>query len=288
MRYKLAMILLLLLFSAPVCFAQSAWTHITEINGEPLGRIEFIVRDSFGNMWVLDQTHRKLYQLQNEQWNVIPIDISLSDAVAGENGTMWFSGHDGLAKYSGQEFEYFLPDALFLPRTSNNVIGIKSDGTVVVKGINGIVLFDGNEWQIITVVNGLPTSSLFNIRVSPEDDIWCCFNDPFNGPEGIGAAKYDGSGFTRYNKQSGLLSDMVVDFAFAPNETVYLSYNSTWGGFSGGIMQYTNQTWSLLTDEFYGQDLAFDPRGNLWTAFRTLDEQYRVVNMAAVFDGTDW
>lgn len=87
----------------------------------------------------------------------------------------------------------------------------------------GLSRFDGDNWQTLTVADGLPSNHVFMLRRGPDDKLWIGTNR--------GLSRYDGSTFATYSVHDGLLGDNVFSIAFTEG-------GETWVGSYGGIARF--------------------------------------------------
>jgi ligand-binding sensor domain-containing protein len=265
--------LLLVLFHSNV-FAEDAWTYITEIDGQEIGYVGSMASEDDGTIWVC--ATGGVFKYKEKSWinesahfenadfgRMIYVDIS-------PNGNVWFSSYpNSLFKYDGENWY------------SYNYTG----STVVLSGLSvdsqenvwcstnnnaGLVKFNGKDWNILKVDDGLVRTSVTRVKVSPNDEVWVRYGNisALDKPAGVfqtvfGVSRYDGEKWETFNTENGLKRNMVDDIAFGPDGSTYISYGGLTGDPEIGIMRFDGSSWKTISESVNGK-LEFDQDGTLW------------------------
>ncbi|MEM9192846.1 MAG: hypothetical protein AAGF12_26970 [Myxococcota bacterium] len=98
----------------------------------------------------------------------------VSDLAVGDN-RVWIAAAEGVGYYENQTFEFRLPRVVQDSRPTR--LAIDSGGNVWGAGLNGLVYFDGQNWQTFTEAQGLPTNSLLDVEIDSRDRVWLLAED---------------------------------------------------------------------------------------------------------------
>jgi hypothetical protein len=130
--------------------------------------------------------------------------------------------------------------------------------------------FDGTEIVRYTTEDGMPSGNAFQVAVSVDGSIWVATDTLYNDPstalpdQAAGVARYDGTTWTTYTMDDGLLSNDAF-VATGPDGTVW-AIHSEIPPF--GYARFNGTGWTAYpTDRLVGGfRAAVDANGTLWTA----------------------
>jgi hypothetical protein len=99
----------------------------------------------------------------------------VSDLVVGDGGRVWIAAAEGVGYWENSEVEFRLPRVVQEARPT--ALAIDSQGNLWGVGQNGVVYFDGTNWQTLTEQSGLPTNELRDVEVDAQDRAWLLATD---------------------------------------------------------------------------------------------------------------
>ena len=204
---------------------------------------------------------------------VSPSGGNIYAATVDESGDVWIGTGGGLTVFDGSklsdvlEVEYNLESLqrywshiTMEQGLAENVIGsicLGDAGKVWLghRDFDGVSFFDGDEWRVLGVEDGLSGDNAYGIAVDLAGDIWIGFC-----PGGI--SRFDGSQWTTENETSAYC--VVVD-----------DQNHKWFGTSAGIIRFDGSHWTTHTpltfprrqgppDVALTQCLYVDRANNIW------------------------
>ena len=73
----------------------------------------------------------------------------------------------------------------------------------------GFGMFDGQNWHLYTIEDGLLINRFFDVAVDSNNNIWIA--NQLNGYIPLGVSKFDGHKFTHYNHEHGLANDDIEE-----------------------------------------------------------------------------
>lgn len=170
------------------------------------------------------------------------------------NGNLWYGTENGLYKQTSNQ----LPEQILQlcgDDISNiqciaaieNIIWVKASG-------NNLYKYDGAEWIKIDMTN---SASSYFLKIIPrsQNEIWAASN--------IGAIRFDGTNWSSYSQEEGLISNTVNDIAFQSD--------SIWIATTRGIaLLYNDQINILHNDSTYSSgyskyySIVMDKDGVKW------------------------
>jgi ligand-binding sensor domain-containing protein len=221
-----------------------------------------MLQDNEGNIWV-GTLSGGITRYDGKTWQVFPsISYQMSDnsiaAITHDlQGNLWFITTNYAARYDGDSWVSF---DLRIGVTKTNVpatgITVDKSGNVWVStDNNGVLRYDGKNWRVYTVSDGLISNDVSHIFQDSSGRLWC--SDAQKGIE-----TFDGQKWTTFVRD-GLeyIRSIVEDHS-----------GNLWFGTDGaGITRYDGTAWtSFTTAEGLPDDtvyrLLIDARGNLWDA----------------------
>jgi hypothetical protein len=205
----------------------------------------------------------------------------VGDIAVSDEGTVYASvGENQLLVHNGTGWvSHVVPD---LPTGWNGSVSpwsgslaIQTNG-VVWAGTNapgtggrGLYSFDGNGFTQHSADDGLPSNETFQVAAAPDGSIWVATDALYNDPAtaapdaAAGVARYDGTEWTTYTIDDGLLSNDAF-IATGPDGTVWAIHSEIP---PYGYARFDGTTWTTYpTDRPVGGfRAAVDADGTLWT-----------------------
>ena len=99
----------------------------------------------------------------------------VSDLAVADNERVWLAAAEGVGYYEASNFEFRLPRVVQEARPIR--LAIDGMGNLWGAGPNGVVYFDGQNWQTLTEDNGLPTNELMDVEVDGAERVWLLARD---------------------------------------------------------------------------------------------------------------
>lgn len=180
---------------------------------------------------------------------------------AASNGTVWIGTDYGVSKYDGINWTTYT-EADGLADNRIKCIEEDSNGVIWFGNNDGVTSFDGNFWTSYTISDGLPFGGVRSITENINGDLW--FGTDFGG-----AILFDGLTFNAITETDGLLNDKVRHVALR-NDLIWVATADGISVFNSQNQLVTHHTrpFTLPAPDTLNPivDLAFDSKGNLWTA----------------------
>jgi len=235
--------------------------HYTSENGLKSLRIQKMIQDRYGNVWVAGLSginifpHRKIKETSHNNVNPKKLFLHLStdDGLAGNftnsvledhSGNIWIATSTGLSKLKlDKELNSLINSNFSTPKINfqnfDEVNGLKE------KFINsifedsnynlwlgtqgsGIMKFDGkNITAHYTMEKGLADNVVFSIMEDRENNLWI-------GTKGGGVSKFDGEYFSNYIITNSLLADRIMSIYSDHHQNIWLATGQ-------GLIRYDNQ-----------------------------------------------
>ncbi len=144
-----------------------------------------MVRDTDGNLWVATQT--SLHFFNGTNWfSVGPIHgspVELPQRLAADTaGGIWIGASNGLIHYADAQWQVYDPTNSPMPATWVQGLDVRADGLLgmavadfgpITPFPNGVVLFDGTDWQVYTYgTDPLPHYQLGDVEFDADGDLW--------------------------------------------------------------------------------------------------------------------
>lgn len=201
-------------------------------------------------------------------------------------GNVWTAGFYGAARFDGESFEYF-NDTDGLADIYSWTLLAASDGVIWFGTTqNGVTKYENGTFEQVTEVVYEET-----IYEDSNGDIW------FGSYGGDGILHYDGSTYTTYTDEDGLIGSSVTEISEGPDGNIYAATNA-------GLAVFDGSTWSEQavngeTGNYVGE-LFLDSSNNLWITgagilkwdgetFESYDLGINfVATMTETEDGTVW
>jgi len=287
------------------------WKTYTTADGLVHDEVTAVFQDREGDVWV--GTRGGVSRYSDEEW----VSWNLSNGLTGQDvsalvqfddGTVWVGTLDGgISFWRDGEWQVFLPsggDGLGLhelPGDCITAVAQGPQGDLWLGTPEGLVHYDGNEWETYTAAEGLPGNMITAILVAKDGTIWVGTLD------GLGRLEAGNDAWRMFLLEDGLAGEHITAL-------VEDSEGLLWVGTTEGVSLYDGQQWhtwtqqdGLASDEV--RAVYEDRDGGLWfgtnagvsycdVAWRlyTLPQigggegtaQYDITSLARSGDGTLW
>jgi len=202
----------------------------------------------------------------------------VGDIAVSDGGTVFASvGENLLLAYHGTDWESHTVAGFGNVGPWSGSIAVAPNG-VLWAGTNspdqgrGLLSFDGTEIVRYTTEDGLPSDNAFQVAVADDGSIWVATDTLYNNPstampdQAAGVARYDGTTWTTYTMEDGLLSNDAVIATGADGTVWAIHYEIPPYGYA----RFNGTTWTTYpTDQLVGGfRAAVDANGTLWTSAR--------------------
>jgi len=202
-------------------------------------------------------------------WIVYPAEDSFGPMAVGPDGGVWsVAGLDRLMRFDGSNWETFtVPNLPGNDAPWSFSLAVAPDGTVWA-GTNdhrGVVSYDGTDFNYYEMWDGIPDQSGTTVAVSPDGTVWAG-SDPAGdySDSGSGIASFDGTAWTQYTTDDGLLS-MSAHVAIGSDGTVWAVHDGADDNMQSGASRFDGSAWTAFPDV---PTLVFpatvDAAGTLW------------------------
>ncbi len=244
-----------------LAFFDGASWHTVQ-SGLPSDTVTVVRFDHDGNLWV--GTTEGIGMYNGNSWrNFTRSDGLLSDTITSitvsNKDSVWCSTAQGLSRFNGMTWDsYLLPMNIAVRQIRD--LAVDSAGTIWTAGDSGILRFkDGTYQHFYPITKHSGTTS---IAVDQYDVKWC-------GSDSAGVWQYNDTTWASVGWPN-VGSEPISSVRIGPDGSIWAgsSYSST---FDGGLYQFDRVTWTNfngvdgLADGSIN-DIAFDKRGNVWTA----------------------
>ena len=153
------------------------FTPVLRENRLPLDQVWAMLPDSRGNVWF--GTSSGLVLLREGKFTVYtpekgPVPDSVNCLLEDAQGTIWIGTHSGVVRYAHGEFSAVTDPAL----ANETILVLFSDtpDTVWMGTFTGLVRFKDGKGTRITVAQGLPDDSVFNLLPDAKIFLWMSSN----------------------------------------------------------------------------------------------------------------
>jgi len=178
-----------------------------------------------------------------------------------------------------------------------NAIARAADGTMIFGTSSGVFEFDGAKWTNYQASENPNWGDVFSIAIDKDGATWFGLwggvrvkdssgnwtshnpiigsgstndiavdgnNHIWIGTDENGVAYYDGSTWTLYDTDNGLVGNQIIAIGVAPDGKVWVGTNGQGVSVFDGTnwTAYTSQNSAIVSDRI--QDFAFDDQGNVW------------------------
>jgi len=212
------------------------------------------------------------------KWTIYPpsySDYQRNFVVADAEGNIWCGSAD-LNKFDGTNWTIYL-QGYGISAMAIDAQGNKWFGTYG----SGVFKFDGTNWTNYTAENsGLKDNTIIKnaITADPQGNVWFGTSSRVTS-RGTGVSKFDGTKWTTYNSDNGLVYNLVLSIASD-------AQGNKWFATGKGISKFDGVTWTSYTSLNSNNQLVdgayfitIDAQGNKWIATSP---------GVLKFDGTNW
>lgn len=196
--------------------ATGSFEIFTDGDGIPGRGVTNVAVGPDGTVWVLADhgigRYDGSWQVFSEE-NTPELAGQLGAVAVDRDGVIWAAvASEPLARFDGAWSSVMAPDG-----PGRSVIGpyglaVGRDGTLWVGTHGGDVFaFDGSEWRHFTDADGVPDRA-WHVGVAPDGAVWAWDEGHYTSPDleeyvpGTGFARFDGTAWTTYTVEDGLLS----------------------------------------------------------------------------------
>jgi streptogramin lyase len=256
------------------------WTLYSTADGLPYEEVSAVAVGSDGTLWIASGLFGKQsissfkngaftnYDLAAEGLSVTVTHHSMT---VDSDGTLWVATGTRLAKFDGQDWNYYSKKEGLLDDATQSV-AIAPDGSLWLGSVKGVSRFDGSSWTHYTPDDGLVDTFVEAVAITPQGNLW--FISSFDG-----VSYFDGRKWTSYLKGDVLPDFPHITAAIGPDGSIWI------GSGGGGVSRFDGRDWTTytVTDEYdleYIKAVVKGPDGAMW--FGT--EGHGVYR----FDGQTW
>ncbi|MGB2965270.1 MAG: two-component regulator propeller domain-containing protein [Anaerolineales bacterium] len=212
------------------------------------------------------------FEIQYPNWTSFTNANTIQELVFDPEGYLWAVGDGGAVKWDLEDGTYKkITSEYGLAENHLTSLAIAPDGSLWFgTDANGVSRFNGQEWSVFTVEDGLISNAIHDIAIDQGNGIWAATQK--------GASYFDGSKWATYTTNDGLLSNMVYTILVD-------SKNTVWFGTNAGLCALTGDVWTYYTidDGLAGnliRSITEDSNGSIWVG--TQDGGYSHI------DGENW
>jgi len=255
------------------------WNEFTTVGLND--RIYAVSCDSTKNVWV--GTDNGAFKFDGQSWtnyrsfgNNSQIKAIATD---GDNNIWFGTNGAGVAKYKAGSWTYYRNDPTLPNTISSNFIysiAIDSYGIKWIGTDNGVCKFDGQNWTVYKVENGLAENHVFSIAIDKQGNKWFGTNG--------GVSKFNDTSWVNYvyskDNSNGIVGNGVLGIAID-------NQGNKWFATFGGLSEFDGTTWTNFktqTDWLKSGSpvlsAAIDAKGHKWFGSNGMG--------ISEFDGVKW
>ncbi|MCT4579992.1 MAG: SpoIIE family protein phosphatase [Flavobacteriales bacterium] len=153
--------------------------------------------------------------------------------IEDQQGNLWFGTYDGVVKYDGEHFTFFLENSGVVSRVLT-MLEDKSGNIWIGTDGGGVVKYDGSQFTCYTEKDGLSSNAVTSIMEDKSGNLWI-------GTYGGGVVRYKESSFIGLTQKEGLSSNKVSAIMEDKSGNLWL------GTDGGGVMKYDGECVSYFT-----------------------------------------
>lgn len=260
------------------------WNIYTVANGLPSNKINALVVDSSGNLWIgtaqgvseFDGTSFTNYSLSNSIVSGLTVD---------KQGNIWDARNHALSEFNGKTWTVYNNNSLgewgFSPPSFYS-LAIDANGNKWVGANDGLYEFDGSRWTSYYRSDGLAGANVYSVAIDAQGNKWIGTYS--------GVSEFDGTNWTTYQANVAAYQANEKSTTLAGNDvnTILLDrQGNKWFGTFEGLSEFNGTQWK----EYYNAtswlkagspvlSSAMAPNGNLWFGSNGWG--------VSVFNGTSW
>ncbi len=249
MRHTLIIAYILLLFVSSSVYADQDWLTYRRTIIDTLTAIEF----DGDTIWLGTNNGIGLYNTATGKatdflWNDPPVKINVNDISVDYEGIGWIATNNGIWRLKNNTLTS-LEGINF-----QNILAAEVDSDNIKWFItnDAVLRFNGSEWQIFTIENGLPAGSLTTLEIDIDNTLWI-------GTQKKGIISFDGTVWTLYDLYKPDVTATAVD-----------SENRIWfGDYHGIVYSYDGTEWSSIqavSNQWFLYSIDIDKEGVIWAA----------------------
>lgn len=239
--------------------ADGTYVVFTEEDGIPGGGIETLGIAGDGTVWIAGASWIAHYDGSWEAFssaNVPELDGQLGSLAVDNDGVVWVEVADEpIAKFDGSWAEVPPPSGQGWSGIGPG-LEVGPDGTLWVGLHNsGVFAFDGTSWRHFTEDDGVP-AMVTGLVVAPDGTVWAWGEGYYTDAQlttyvpGTGFARYDGTEWTTFTVEDGLLSNegTVVVAADGSVSVVHAELGPDHEPVPIGVSRFDGTTWTAFAD----------------------------------------
>ncbi len=222
----------------------NTWTNYDTTNsGIPSNHICSIKIDSKNQIWVATEKGLSVYF--NSNWtnynsnnSELPTNNYINVIEIDQNDTIWIGlWKNGLIKFDGKSWKrYNLSQS---PMSINSIYAIEKDkkGNIYIGGYEGLVYYNGSDWENLNDVFGFTNQSVLAIKEDNQGDMWFGLNTSncLYHSDGDSWIAYDSTNIPLTLSKSHI-NTLEID-----------NVNDLWVGTnSSGLYHFNNDNWESL------------------------------------------
>lgn len=234
----------------------------------PDNQINCISIDTAGNRWL--GTPAGLLNFTGDEWQehdlswIGIVNQNIYSISTDTAGVLWLGTKDGIIEYSGGMGALHTSPLMNLQANyisgividNNNVKWIACNSSPIDAGGNGLISFDGENWNRYNTSNsGIRSNYISSLAIGSGGRLW--MGHPakvgqYNTPAAGGISSFDGTNWQSYDEQNTpMLSKHILTIASNASGTV-------WAGTALGLLKYNGDGWTLhQAPGSYSQNSAF-------------------------------
>ncbi len=213
----------------------------------PGGAVRDIIEDKNGNIYL--GTSEGLIKYDGQSYHHFPIseneqDNEIWDLMMDEKNKLWASTNGGSFIFENDSFTHF-------PVPRANISGARAmlATTRIIKTFQdnneklwfitdgyGITTFNGNEFNHLTMAEGLPDNHVADIIEDSDGHIWI---SSYNG----GVTRYDGTRFTNFTLDGIIEGEEAYNFCIDKNDNLWFSVEHV------GVYKFDGKTFTNYTEK---------------------------------------
>ncbi len=178
-------------------YRDDAWQTFTVADGLGADYITALDVDADGVLWVgtygggVSRFDGSAWQTFTTADGLVSDIITALDAASGK---VWVAGQGGISQYTDGAWQSWTDEQLRFAQLSAIKL-VPGRGLWIATCLNGVYLFDGQQWRNFTEADGLATDCINDIAVDAQDNIWFAAQ---GGTIGGGISRYDGQNWQTF------------------------------------------------------------------------------------------